>query len=349
MSVHVRILPIDDWPPCDQDLWHRAIRNGGLFDEVGPLAHMTEQTLGMIMRGYGKWLSWLSKVHPELLSVHPADRLDLETFVSFIESNAHLSPHTQHFYADTTLRLLSRCFPDREWGQVKRAVLLLQGRAKAYVSHRKDGRILSGAHVLGEAMELETSAHQSTGSDQQRALRQRNGTIIAFLALIPIRRRALTSLRLGESVVIDGDDLLIVMRPDLTKTKSHWETLVPTSIAPLLVRYIQLTRPALMIQGGHDHNYLWVTNRGAPISDTSMGTLIRNQTRKLFGVPISPHLFRDIAATTMARASPEAVGNIRSLLDHRGHETAEKYYNHATALEIGRNHAQLIDSIRQGD
>jgi integrase len=112
---------------------------------------------------------------------------------------------------------------------------------------------------------------------------------------------------------------------------------------------MQQTRPALMTRGGYEHDYLWVTNRGAPISDTSMATLIRNQTRKLFGVPISPHLFRDIAATTMARTSPEAVGNIRSLLDHRGHETAEKYYNHATALEIGRNHAQLIDSIRQGD
>ena|SRR6056297_326438 len=349
MSVNGRILSIEDWPPIDQQMWQRAIQNGGLLDEVGPLAHMAEPTRDMIKAGYGKWLAWLTEVQPASLSAHPADRIDLETFVGFIDSTTHLSPHTQHFYADTTLRLLSLCFPDHAWDPFKRIVRCLQRLAKNHVSHRKDGRILSGAHVLAKAQELESSANQNFGNDQQRALRQRNATLIAFLTLIPIRRRALSSLRLGESVVIDNDQILIQTAPDLNKTKTYWETLVPPSIAPLLRRYIQQTRPALMLRGDYDHDYLWVTNRGAPISGTSMGTLIRNQTRKLFDVPISPHLFRDIAATTMARTSPEAVGNIRPLLGHRGHETAEKYYNHATALEIGRNHAQLIDSIRQGD
>ena len=349
MSVNGRLLPIEDWPPSDKEMWQRAIQNGGLFDDVGPLAHMAAPTRGMIKAGYGKWLAWLTEIQPALLSAHPADRLDLETFAGFIEANVHLSPHTQHFYADTTLRLLSLCFPDRGWGPYKRIVRRLQQQAKAYVSHRKDGRILSGDYVLEKALELESSADQGIGNDQQRALRQRNGTILAFLSLIPIRRRALTSLRLGASVVVDDDDILIVTPPEMNKTKTYWETLVPTCIAPLLTRYIQQTRPALMLRGGSDHDYLWVTNRGAPITGTSMGTLVRNQTRKLLSVPVSPHLFRDIAATTMARTSPEAVGNIRSLLGHRGHETAEAYYNHATALEIGRNHAQLINNIRQGD
>ena len=349
MNANCRILPIEEWPPSDQQMWQRAIQNGGLFDDVGPLAHMAEPTHGMIKAGYGKWLAWLIEARAASLAVHPAERLDIETFVSFLDSNAHLSPQTQHFYAETTLRLLSRCYPDREWDPIKRAVLLLQRLAREHVSRRKDGRILSGAHVLAKAMDLETSAYQDKGRDQQRALQQRNGTIIAFLALIPLRRRTLTSLRLRESVVLDGDDILIVTKPQMNKTKTHWETIVPTSIAPLLGRYIRQTRPELMRRDGYNHDYLWVTNRGAPISGTSMGTLIRNQTHKLFGVPISPHLFRDIAATTMARASPEAVGNIRSLLDHRGHQTAEKYYNHATALEIGRNHARLIDSFQKGE
>src|SRR6056297_2059553 len=160
MSVNGRILSIEDWPPIDQQMWQRAIQNGGLLDEVGPLAHMAEPTRDMIKAGYGKWLAWLTEVQPASLSAHPADRIDLETFVGFIDSTTHLSPHTQHFYADTTLRLLSLCFPDHAWDPFKRIVRCLQRLAKEHVSHRKDGRILSGVRASMWDTRLERGAER---------------------------------------------------------------------------------------------------------------------------------------------------------------------------------------------
>lgn len=349
MNTKSRILPLEEWPATDQEMWQRAIQQGGLFDDVGALSHLAEPTRGMIQSGYGKWLAWLSETQPEALALPPAERLQFERFVAFTEANAHLSPKSQHLYAANTLRLLYHCHPGKEWGPFWNVVKHLERQADEHVSPRKDGRILAGNFVLAKALELAGPIAEAANSPRQKALLQRNGTIIAFLALIPLRRRALTSLRLGESVVFDGDDIRIVTKPELNKTKTYWETLVPPSIAPALRHYIHETRHQLMARSGLDHDYLWVTKDGASISGTAMGTLIRNQTRDLFGVPISPHLFRDIAATTLARTSPEAVGHIRALLNHNGHETAEKYYNHATALEVGRNHARLIDSIRKGN
>ena len=349
MNTKSRILPLEEWPATDQEMWQRAIQQGGLFDDVGPLAHLAEPTLGMIQDGYGKWLTWLTETQREALALSPAERLEFGRFATFIESNAHLSPKSQHLYASNTLRLLYHCHCGKEWGPFWGAVKHLERQADDHVSPRKDGRILSGNYVLSKALELAGPIAEAANSPRQKALLQRNGTIIAFLALIPLRRRALTSLRIGESVVFDGDDIRIVIKPELNKTKTYWETLVPQSFGPVLRHYIDETRPCLMARSRLNHDFLWVTKDGAPISGTAMGRLIRNQTRDLFGVPISPHLFRDIAATTLARTSPEAVGHIRALLNHSGHETAERYYNHATALEVGRNHARLIDSIRKGN
>lgn len=340
MSAYVRIPRLAEWPASDREMWQRAIQQGGLFDDLGPLSHLATPTLGMIQAGYGKWLGWLTETQPEILALPPARRLELERFVIFIKAHAHLSPKTRHLYAANTLRLLCHCHPDREWGPFRRVLMHLERQAEDHVSRRKDGRILSGNYVLAKALELEGPAAAAASTPLQKALLQRNGTLIAFLTLIPIRRRALTSLRIDESVVFDGDDILIVTTPEMNKTKTYWETLVAPSITPVLRRYIHETRPRLMAGRGIDHTFLWVTKDGDPISGTAMGTLIRNQTRELFGVPISAHLFRDIAATTLARTSPEAVGHIRAPLSLRGHETAEKYYNHATAVEVGRNHAR---------
>lgn len=348
MNMKVGILPLEEWPAPDQEMWQRAIEKGGLFDDMGPLAHLAVPTLGMIQSGYGKWLAWLGEALPEALAVPPAERLEFGRFITFIGSNAYLSPKSQHIYASNTLRLLYHCHRDKDWGVLWDVVMHLGRQADDYVSPRKDGRILSGNYVLAKALELAGPTAEATNFPRQRALLQRNGTLIAFLALVPLRRRTLTNLRLGESVVFDDDNILILTKPEINKTRTYWETLVPQSVAPVLRHYINETRRCLMARSGLDHDYLWVTKDGVPISGTAMGTLIRNQTRDLFGVPISPHLFRDIAATTLARTSPEAVGQIRALLNHSGHETAEKYYNHATAIEVGRNHARLIDSIRKG-
>ena len=51
---------------------------------------------------------------------------------------------------------------------------------------------------------------------------------------------------------------------------------------------------------------------------------------------MTPHLFRDAAATSIAIHDPEHVTNIMPVLGHSTLTTCERHYNQAQGLEAGR-------------
>jgi integrase len=67
---------------------------------------------------------------------------------------------------------------------------------------------------------------------------------------------------------------------------------------------------------------------------------------ELFGVALSPHEFRTIAATALAESSPEDALYARPLLGHRQPETTAKHYIHASQLKASRQVADALVRIR---
>jgi integrase/recombinase XerD len=67
----------------------------------------------------------------------------------------------------------------------------------------------------------------------------------------------------------------------------------------------------------------------------------------LFGVAITPHSFRSIAATALAEASPEDSLFARPLLGHRLPETTEQFYIKASQLEASRRVNAALETIRR--
>jgi integrase len=81
-----------------------------------------------------------------------------------------------------------------------------------------------------------------------------------------------------------------------------------------------------------------------------MGALARrisDHTRQEFGRPISPHLFRDCAATSIAVDNPKHVGDASLVLGHADHKVTEKHYNHARSLEASQRHAATLARLRE--
>ena len=74
---------------------------------------------------------------------------------------------------------------------------------------------------------------------------------------------------------------------------------------------------------------------------------LRKHTAERFGQSLSPHLFRDCAATTIATDDPGHVAIIPSILGHTTSRTAERYYNHAGMIDAGRRVQELIGTLRQ--
>jgi integrase len=143
-----------------------------------------------------------------------------------------------------------------------------------------------------------------------------------------------------------SEAILICLSEGMTKTGVPWEAAVPPRVEPLLRRYITEVRPSLMARGKRRHDRLWVCKKGEKFEENYLGQRIGGLTLALTGKRIPPHFFRDSAATTLARISPEAARLIRPVLAHSGFKTAERHYIHAQTIEAGRDYAEVVKKLK---
>ena len=66
-----------------------------------------------------------------------------------------------------------------------------------------------------------------------------------------------------------------------------------------------------------------------------------------FGESISPHRFRDMAASTIASHAPEFIHAAAPLLGHATLRTTEKYYRQAQAQEGQKRFVLALQEIRR--
>jgi integrase len=189
-------------------------------------------------------------------------------------------------------------------------------------------------------------AHRSEHlTPKARAIVFRDGLMVALLALRPLRRGNFAGVRLGQHLHKTPTGYRIEIPSEESKTGQLLETTIPEDLLPWLDQYLHLYRPILL--GGAVNEHLWVSKKGRAYSPKHLGERITRITRRLVGVAVNPHLFRDCAATTIATVDPEHVRMVMSLLGHKTPLTAERYYNHARSLEAGRAHQENIRQLRE--
>ncbi|OWY07857.1 hypothetical protein B6V72_18715 [Thioclava sp. F34-6] len=340
------VLPTEDWPEADWAMWTALRAQGGPLDDRGALAHLRATSLKTLRIRYGRWLGWLSRTEPDALSLSPTERADLPRLEAWLEDLAHTAPMTRLMFVEGVIRVLSAAAPDADWVMHRRLRGALKRDAGRGDPARKRGRIVS-TKVLLEAGLRHAGPHADAAATPLEAMkRRRDGTMIALLALMPMRRRSFCELTLGQSVLLMEDEIIISLSEEMTKTGVAWEAPVPPQVEPVLRRYIEDVRPYLMARGNQDHARLWVGKKGEVIGQNHLGSRISDLTLQLTGKRIPPHFFRDAAATTLARLSPDAARLIRPVLGHAGFQTAERHYIHAKTIEAGRDYAALVKSLK---
>lgn len=245
-------------------------------------------------------------------------------------------------FVDGVYRVVTAAAPDLDWSRHKRLLGALKRLAKGGTPERKRGRILSSRVLLKAGLDLAGPQAQATQNALQRALKQRDGTMVALLALMPIRLRALHELSLGTSVYVEEESITVALSEDMTKTGVPWEADISEPAATVFRTYLTETRPFLMARGKQMHDRLWVEKKGAPMQKSTLRLRIAETTLKQTGIRIPPHFFRHAAATTLARENTTASKLIRPVLAHSGFETAEKHYIQATTLDAGRAFNALL-------
>lgn len=142
------------------------------------------------------------------------------------------------------------------------------------------------------------------------------------------------------------------------KTRVPYEAVFPAALEPRLERYLALHREVLLrgergngqddappINPGLDA--VWVSEVGTQLEQHALACRIIKHTREAFGQSVSPHMFRDCVATSIAVDNPKHVGDASLVLGHAGHTTTEKHYNHARILEASRRHAATLARLRE--
>jgi integrase len=112
--------------------------------------------------------------------------------------------------------------------------------------------------------------------------------------------------------------------PSETKTKNEVNAFLPSELVPLLEEYLSIHRPVLV--GKSDPGTLFVSSTGRPMKVGQMRSLVTKLASAHAGVPVTPHLYRDIVAYEWLKTHPEDYLTVSKLLWHRNLNTTLRIY-----------------------
>jgi integrase/recombinase XerC len=173
--------------------------------------------------------------------------------------------------------------------------------------------------------------------------------MIALLAHRPMRRKNFAALRLGQNVVQAQGRHTITLAAAETKTKAAYQAAWPAALENNLRAYLNLHRPVLLagergsVASATDE--LWISETGTHLEAGALAVRIKRHTEAAFGLSLSPHLFRDSAATSIAIDTPLHVRDSQHVLGHSSLATTERYYNQAQSIEAARHWLQTLAEL----
>ena len=338
-------LPPDLWSEIDHEAFRVVYQPGDLFDETrGSGAHLAEGTRRMIRTAWRRWLGFLVEHYPHDLRRPPADRIRPDRARDFIEQlRSEVRPTTvAHVVANLfyAARLIA---PATDW----RWLVSIKGRlaALARPMDRFD-RLVPPWQILDFGIELMDEALTLPRNDhKQRDLQFRDGLILALLSLWLIRRRSLAALTISRHLQFDAAGLNILLYPEDTKAKRGERFRVPEQLLPYLLHYLKEIRPRLL--GRRQHDGLWASCKGCPLSGGRLYDIVRARMITKFGKAMGLHDLRRAAATYLAMDAPDMVGLIPGMLQHASPDVGERIYNLAGAVEASRRYATHVARTRE--
>ncbi|RYG57552.1 MAG: site-specific integrase [Alphaproteobacteria bacterium] len=334
-----RSIPLWHWPTVDRERWLGAIQPSSIFDlKEGDLSQLAPITIEGIAHGYGQWLNWLHQEEPSLLLLRPADRATIERLRAYHSAmiGRGLADYTMASRIRSIAGALGAIEPGHDWSIIQLAADRVHREAKP---KKAIGKILQpAADVLDFGFSLMESAipgMNDLDAGGYGSLRFRDGLLIAFLILCPLRRRNLASLALGKGLEKQGGHWQIRIPGEETKSGREIYCRWPSLLDEALDEYLAVHRPALLARypvRGPATEALWISRLGGKMTSHAIYETVCRRTEVEFGTAIYPHAFRHIAATTIATLAPEQTDLIMTILGHVSMRSSYKYYNKARTL-----------------
>ena len=328
-----RCKPIAEWPDTDQRQWRQAVACSGVFD-AGTRSEYSPASLSKLAKGYGRWLTWLEITGQLEPDIPAANRITLERARQYVKHLADIGI-TPAGLANRLRELLDAGLtfdPKRDWAWLRQAVQ----RAKCAIVPARDkaSKVVDADRLLDLGMRLMAESDKA-GALVRQSTAFRDGLIIAFLTLCPLRRRNLAMIQIGTHLIkaADGKGYLLEFDGHQTKTKRPIRLPWPAALEDALKEWMNIHRPRLVEHVGRWNkpagNSLWLSHDGSPLTPTSIYFAICKRTKQAFGHSVNPHLFRDCAVTTFGIVDPANIHAAAPLLGHTSLKTTEAHYQQA--------------------
>ena len=341
-------LKIAAWPARDREIWLAAAKSVGLLDETTAASDWSPSTLRKTANGYGHWLRWLMDSGCLDANAPASSRVTRDGVAAYIQflTEAGLKPYSQVNRIQELHDALRVLDPQSPLCWLSRVLAILRARARP--QNDKAARLRSPADLitLGRSL-MRTADETKDWSAQRRAVWFRDGLIIALLASRPLRMRNFTSIQIGKHLVETHGSYWLVFPASEMKARQPFELTFPDQLLGALHTYLDHYRPILLLgETGHvpsDQNALWVSEMGTAMEQGNLGVRIRKHTARAFGGSVTPHWFRDAAATEIAMSNPTHMDDAHRVLGHSSPTTTERYYNQARSFDAAQRFQNVLD------
>lgn len=336
-------IPHEDWPEEDQTAWSRAVTPGDIFTDPGPAAQLAAATKDAYVGTFGRWLRFLSRTCSDEMasSGKPHDREQVRAFIHALSSR--LKPVSVWSELDRLHNFCFHTWPDDDWAWLRDIVNRLHKAVTPRSLPLAQSVTIAELHALGFDL-MARSSQITPYRERDDSVMFRDGLMIALLSITALRRKNLWQLSLDKELkAADGRWSIMIKVQDM-KNGVNFDMILPDPIGTAIDEYTSTHRPRLL--AGTHSSRLWISKSGRPMTINRVGQRIANVTERHLGERITAHMFRHIAATSIATLKPELAAIIRPLLAHTTSSTAEKYYNKATPIAASRRVAENISNLR---
>jgi len=334
----IRSLRIAEWPKADREAWGRACRPARKLNKGGAAAHLKPVSQKDLEQRYGFFLDYIARTSIlDLDAEVGAYILPMNVEGYLAELKARVSSVTVYGSIHKLRRFVQLVAPARDLGWLQEIEQDLDWTKQP---KSKFDRIVDSHRIVQAGMtlmaEAETAHHLTP---LRRARNYRDGLMIAFLAVLPIRLKNFSALRIGENLVKYRKHWQLIIPAADTKSGRADERPVPRFLAAYLDKYIEIYRPLLKPQS----DGMWVSTYGGDLSYVACEQVITETTRTTLGIAVSPHLMRSCAASTAYLHAGDDPDLASGLLQHVDKTVTERHYNRTRGASYGRAFSSLVE------
>jgi integrase/recombinase XerD len=319
---------------------------GDVLTGRGPATHWKPKTRLTARKAYGNWLRFLKDTNRLENGGSIGSRLNEESLRDYIASlRARASPNT----VLTQLRHLSSATaamdPTADGSLLKLALSRLTPGARPVRDKRP--RLVSPVVLLGLGYRLMAEWQSRHAHDPRlNAMDYRDGLMISLMALCPLRLENLAAIRIGRQLTFDSVRSRLAFAAEEMKGKRSLEFDLPAALHDKLIFYLSDIHP-MLYRGPQLGAPLWPSLHTAKLQMSEHGiyTRIIQVTEKHIGQSVSPHMFRDAAATFITELAPEHAMMAARVLQHASLDVTMRHYVHGQQHLVALKYHAAIDEI----